>query len=250
MRVGVVYYPGSNCEQDAVWACRQVGLDARLIWHKEKSVDGCEALILAGGFSYGDHLRCGAIARFSPVMRAVENFAADGGLVLGICNGFQILVESGLLPGALLANDGLKFRCQDTVMRVERVDTPYTNACDEGQLLRINMAHYEGNYFAAADTVARLEEEGRVVLRFVTPAGERGGAANPNGSINDIAAVSDKSGRIMGLMPHPERVMDPRLGSADGRFVFESLRNTLAERGTRQESGRPASVTAEAGGGR
>lgn len=230
MRVGVVYYPGSNCEQDAVWACHAVGMEAELVWHKETSVDGYDALVLAGGFSYGDHLRCGAIARFSPVMAAVERFAADGGLLLGICNGFQILVESGLLPGALLANDGLKFRCQDTVMRVERVDTPYTNVCEEGQLLRVNMAHYEGNYFANPDTVAELEEQGRVVLRFVGPEGKRGSRSNPNGSVEDIAAVSDKTGRILGLMPHPERVMDPRLGSADGRFVFESLRNAIAER--------------------
>ncbi len=245
MRVGVVHYPGSNCEQDAVRACRRVGMEAGLVWHKETELDGFDALILAGGFSYGDHLRCGAIARFSPVMGAVERFVAAGGLVLGICNGFQILVECGLLPGALLANDGLKFRCQDTVMRVERVDTPYTNACDEGQLLRVNMAHYEGNYFADEETVAELEEEGRVVLRFVGPDGRRSAGANPNGSIHDIAAISDRSGRVMGLMPHPERAMDSRLGSADGRFVFESLRNAIAER-----NGEPNTVDSLMGVGR
>ena len=154
MRVGVIYYPGSNCEQDAVWACRSVGLEAETIWHKATEVDGYDALILSGGFSYGDYLRCGAIACFSPVTKAVERFAADGGLVLGICNGFQILVEMGMLPGALLANDGLKFRSQDLLMQVERADSPYTTACTPGQVLRLNMAHYEGSYFADPETKA------------------------------------------------------------------------------------------------
>ncbi len=230
MRVGVVYYPGSNCEQDAVWACQAVGLEAETIWHKRSTLQGYDALILAGGFSYGDHLRCGAIARFSPVMAAVERFAADGGLVLGICNGFQVLTEMGMLPGALLANAGLKFRCQDLLMRVERNDSPYTNACDPGQVLRMNMAHYQGNYFADPETVAQLEENGQVVMRFCGPQGERAPRFNPNGSIHDIAAISDPSGRIMGLMPHPERVMDPALGSVDGRFLFESLRDAIAAR--------------------
>ncbi len=227
MRVGVVYYPGSNCEQDAVWACRRTGMDAGLVWHKEKSVDGYDALIVAGGFSYGDYLRCGAIARFSPIMPAIERFAADGGFVLGICNGFQILLESGLLPGALLANDGLKFRCQDLLMRVEHTGSPYTNACQTGQVLRLNMAHYEGNFFAGPDSVAALEDNGQVVMRFCGTAGKREPGFNPNGSINDIAAVSNPEGNVMGLMPHPERVMDPALGSADGRFIFESLRYAI-----------------------
>lgn len=228
MRVGVVYYPGSNCEQDAVWACRLVGMDAELVWHKQRAVEGFDALILAGGFSYGDYLRAGAIACFSPVMQAVEKFAADGGHVLGICNGFQVLVEMGLLPGALLANAGLKFRCQDLLMRVERSDTPYTNACEPGQVLRLNMAHYQGQYFADPETVERLESGGQVVMRFCGPQGQCGAEFNPNGSINDIAAVSDATGRILGLMPHPERVMDAALGSADGWFMFESLRRALA----------------------
>jgi len=204
MRVGVVYYPGSNCEQDAVHACRLVGLDTELVWHKKESLEGCDALILAGGFSYGDHLRCGALAQFSPVMKQVERFAADGHPILGICNGFQILVEMGLLPGALLANDGLKFRCQDTRMQVERTDSPFTNAYDEGQIVRFNMAQ-----------------------RFCGPNGERGAEHNPNGSIRDIAALRNRAGNVMGLMPHPERSLTAELGSADGRLMFESLRNAL-----------------------
>ena len=229
-RVGVVTFPGSNCEQDALWACRLVGMEAELVWHKQRALEEYDALILAGGFSYGDYLRCGAIACFSPIMPAVERFAADGGFLLGICNGFQVLVEAGLLPGALLANDGLKFRCQDVLMRVERADSPYTNACAPGQLLRLNMAHYEGNYFADEETLDRLEQRGQVVMRFCGPDGRRAPEYNPNGSRRDIAAVCDEGGRVMGLMPHPERVMLPAFGSADGRFVFESLRRAIAAR--------------------
>lgn len=232
MRVGVVYYPGSNCEQDAAWACRLVGMEAELVWHKRQSVDGYDALILAGGFSYGDYLRAGAIARTSPVMQAVERFAVDGGFVLGICNGFQVLVEMGLLPGALLANDGLKFRCQDLLMCVERNESPYANACEPGQVLRLNMAHYQGQYYADDETLAAIENNGQVVMRFCGPQGQRAPEFNPNGSINDIAAVSDPSGRILGLMPHPERALDAALGSADGWFIFESLRRTLAGEAT------------------
>lgn len=230
MRVGVVYYPGSNCEQDAVHACRMVGLETELVWHKQESLDGCDALIVAGGFSYGDHLRCGALAQFSPVMKHVERFAGEGHPILGICNGFQILVEMGLLPGALLANAGLKFRCQDTRMQVERNDSPFTNACDEGQILRINMAHYEGNYFADEATLADIEANGQVVMRFCGPNGERGPEHNPNGSINDIAALRNQAGNVLGLMPHPERTLTAELGAADGLLMFESLRDALADR--------------------
>lgn len=228
MRVGVVYYPGSNCEQDAAWAARMVGMEADYVWHADEDVSGYDALVLAGGFAYGDYLRVGALARFSPVMRAVERFAADGGLVLGICNGFQVLVEAGMLPGALLPNDGLKFRCQDVLMRVDRTDTPYTNACRRGQVLRINMAHYEGNYVADEETLDELEANGQVVMRFSGPDGERSPAFNPNGSARDIAAVADRSGRVLGLMPHPERSMVEAMGSSDGRFVWESLRAAIA----------------------
>jgi phosphoribosylformylglycinamidine synthase len=236
MRVGVVHFPGSNCEQDASFACRQVGLEAEHVWHKQSQIEGFEALILAGGFSYGDHLRCGAIACSSPIMPAVERFAADGGLVLGICNGFQILAEMGMLPGTLLANDGLKFRCQDTLMRVERNDSPFTNACEVGQVLGINMAHYEGNYFADPETLQRLEANGQVVMRFGTGEDDSVGAFNPNGSIADIAALSNEAGNVMGLMPHPERAMRSALGSTDGRFMFESLRRAIETRNRDCES--------------
>ncbi len=247
MRVGVVYFPGSNCEQDAVYACRQVGLEAEYIWHKQSRIEGFGALILAGGFSYGDHLRCGAIACSSPIMPAVERFAADGGLVLGICNGFQILAEMGMVPGTLLANDGLKFRCQDTLMRVERNDSPFTNACEVGQVLRINMAHYEGNYFAEPETLQRLEANGQVIMRFGPAGDDSDGEFNPNGSIVGIAAVSNEAGNVMGLMPHPERAMQAALGSADGRFVFESLRRAIEARDRDSEAfvvleGEPAGV--------
>jgi phosphoribosylformylglycinamidine synthase len=243
MRVGVVYYPGSNCEQDAVHACRLVGLEAELVWHKQESIEGCDALIIAGGFSYGDYLRCGAIAQFSPVMKHVERFAADGHPILGICNGFQILVEMGLLPGALLANDGLKFRCQDTRLRVERTNSPFTNACNEGQILRLNMAHYEGNYFADAETMAEIEANDQIVMRFCGPDGERGAEHNPNGSMDDIAALRNEAGNVMGLMPHPERMLNAELGSADGRFMFESLRDALGgEAATDLE---PAGISAD-----
>jgi len=245
MRVGVVYYPGSNCEQDAVHACRLVGLDTELVWHKRESLDGCDALIIAGGFSYGDHLRCGALAQFSPVMKLVERFATDGHPILGICNGFQVLVEMGLLPGALLANDGLKFRCQDTLMQVERTDSPFTNACTRGQILRFNMAHYEGNYFADEATLADIEANGQVVMRFCGPDGERGGEHNPNGSIHDIAALRNRAGNVMGLMPHPERVLTAELGSADGLLMFESLRNALMEDPPAEIATSPQPVEAE-----
>ncbi len=230
MSVGVVYYPGSNCEQDAVHAARLVGLEAGTVWHRDTDLSRYEALIIAGGFSYGDHLRAGALARFSPVMGAMERYVADGGMVLGICNGFQVLVEAGLLPGALMPNAGLKFRCQDLLMRVERNDLPYTRACAEGQVLRLNMAHYEGCFYVDELTAQRLEKNGQIAMRFCGPRGERASRFNPNGSVNDIAAVSDESGRVMGLMPHPERCMEPALGSDDGRYIFNSLREAIVAR--------------------
>jgi len=248
MRVGVVCFPGSNCEQDAVWACRAVGMDAETVWHQRTDVSAYEALIIAGGFSYGDYLRCGAIACFSPVMKSVRRFAADGGAVLGICNGFQILVEMGMLPGALLANDGLKFRCQDTLMRVESTESAFTNACRRGQVLRMSMAHYEGNYFADPETLQRLEDNGQVLMRFCGPEGQRAPEFNPNGSAEDIAAIADESGRVMGLMPHPERSMRSLLGSADGRFLFESLRRDLAGDRAPKSDGAVTADIAEAGG--
>lgn len=224
MRVGVVVFPGSNCDHDTLHAFRTLpGVEVDMLWHKDTELDGCDLVVLPGGFSYGDYLRSGAIARLSPMMQAVERFAADGGHVMGICNGWQILVEAGLLPGALRPNAGLKFRCQDVDVRVERTDTPYTGRCRQGDVLRLHIAHYEGNYFADPETLQQLEDDGRVVLRYCGPNGERQPRYNPNGSAHDIAGICSPNGRVFGLMPHPERCIDARLGSTDGRSILESL---------------------------
>ncbi len=215
MRFGVVVFPGSNCDHDAWYAVSQnLGQPCELIWHDSTNLGNADALILPGGFSYGDYLRCGAIAKFSPVMAAVKKFAADGGLVLGICNGFQILVESGLLPGALLRNRGLKFVCRPVSLRVETINSPFTSAAARGQILRVPVAHGEGCYFADDRTLDQLEAEDRVALRYLN---------NPNGSARDIAGVLSPQRNVMGLMPHPERASDPLLGSSDGRVIFESI---------------------------
>jgi phosphoribosylformylglycinamidine synthase len=219
MRFGVVVFPGSNCDHDAWYAVsHNLGQPCEFIWHDSSSLGNADAVILPGGFSYGDYLRCGAIAKFSPVMAAVRKFAADGGLVLGICNGFQILVESGLLPGALLRNRDLKFVCREVTLRVETTNSPFTSAAARGQLLHFPVAHGEGCYFADERTLDRLEADDRVVLRYVD---------NPNGSLRDIAGILSERRNVMGLMPHPERASDPLLGSADGRVIFESMVNSL-----------------------
>jgi phosphoribosylformylglycinamidine synthase I len=219
MRFGVVVFPGSNCDHDAWYAVsHNLGQPCDFIWHDATSLGNVDAVILPGGFSYGDYLRCGAIAKFSPVMAAVRKFAADGGLVLGICNGFQILVESGLLPGVLVRNRGLKFVCRDVTLRVETVNSPYTSLAARGQLLRVPVAHGEGCYFADARTLDQLEAEDRVVLRYMD---------NPNGSLRDIAGILSEGRNVMGLMPHPERASDPLLGSVDGRVILESMVNSL-----------------------
>jgi len=219
MRFGVVVFPGSNCDHDAWYAVsHNLGQPCEFIWHDSPSVGDVDAVILPGGFSYGDYLRCGAIAKFSPVMGAVRKFATDGGLVLGICNGFQILVESGLLPGALLRNRDLKFVCRDVTLRVETVNSPFTSAAERGQLLRVPVAHGEGCYFADDRTLDQLEAEDRVVLRYVD---------NPNGSLRNIAGILSERRNVMGLMPHPERASDPLLGSADGRVILQSMVNSL-----------------------
>jgi phosphoribosylformylglycinamidine synthase len=219
MRFGVVVFPGSNCDHDASYAVsHNLGQPCEFIWHDSSSLGNADAVILPGGFSYGDYLRCGAIAKFSPVMAAVRKFAADGGLVLGICNGFQILVESGLLPGALLRNRDLKFVCRDVTVRVETANSPFTSAARKGRLLRVPVAHGEGCYFADDRTLDQLEAEDRVVLRYVD---------NPNGSERNIAGILSESRNVMGLMPHPERASDPLLGSTDGRVIFESMVNSL-----------------------
>jgi phosphoribosylformylglycinamidine synthase subunit PurQ / glutaminase len=219
MRFGVVVFPGSNCDHDAGYAVtHNLGQQAEYIWHDASSLGQVDAVILPGGFSYGDYLRCGAIAKFSPVMNAVRKFAADGGLVLGVCNGFQILVESGLLPGALLRNRELKFVCRDVTVRVETANTPFTASATRGQLLRLPVAHGDGCYFADERTLDALEKEDRVVARYLD---------NPNGSLRDIAGICSERRNVMGMMPHPERAADVLMGSTDGRVILESMVHSL-----------------------
>jgi phosphoribosylformylglycinamidine synthase len=223
MKFAVVVFPGSNCDHDAHYAASHVlGQQAELIWHKDTSLRGADAVILPGGFAHGDYLRTGAIARFSPIMKSVQEFAAQGGPVLGICNGFQVLLEAGLLPGAMLRNKSLHFRCEHLHVRVEQTDTPFTAACEPGRILRIPIAHGEGNYYAAPDVVARLEENRQVIFRYVTAAGEITDEANPNGSVNNIAGICNEARNVVGLMPHPERACELAVGSADGLVLFES----------------------------
>ena len=228
MRCAVVVFPGSNCDHDAWYAVRHVlGEQAEFVWHKDTSLGGADVVILPGGFSHGDYLRTGAIARFSPIMAAVQAFARSGGPVLGICNGFQVLLECGLLPGAMLRNRDLKFHCEIVGLRVERTDTPFTSAARIGQVLRLPVAHGEGNYYAPPDTLAALEAAGRVVFRYANARGETTDDANPNGSLNNIAGICSEGRNVVGLMPHPERACEAALGSADGLVLFESVVKTL-----------------------
>ncbi|MCX5766764.1 MAG: phosphoribosylformylglycinamidine synthase subunit PurQ [Gemmatimonadetes bacterium] len=224
MKVGVVRFPGSNCDEDAVLAVvEQLHEEAVLLWHKDHDLQGSDLIILPGGFSYGDYLRSGAIARFSPIMQEVVAHAKRGGPVIGICNGFQIACEAGLLPGALLRNDSLQFRSMQVTIRVEQTNTCFTRAATKGQLLTMPIAHGDGRYTADDATIARLEDEGRVVFRYVDEAGEAVASANPNGSLHNIAGVTNDAGNVVGLMPHPERAVDALLGSADGRVLMESM---------------------------
>ena len=229
MKFAVVVFPGSNCDHDAYHAAKHVlGQDAEFVWHKETGLHGADVVVLPGGFSHGDYLRTGAIARFSPVMDAVKAFAAAGGPVLGICNGFQILLEAGLLPGAMLRNRGLKFRCEHVYVRVEQIDTPFTFACRTGQVLKIPIAHGEGNYFTTPDQLRRLEQNRQIVFRYVNAAGEVADEANPNGSIEAIAGICSEGRNVVGLMPHPERACELAIGSSDGLVIFESVVAALA----------------------
>ncbi len=231
MNFAVLQFPGSNCDQDVVHVLRDVlGHSARLLWHKDKSLGNTDAVLIPGGFSYGDYLRTGAIARFSPVMAAVQEFAAAGGPVLGICNGFQILCEAGLLPGALIRNRSLQFRCEHVYLKTETPDSPFTNQVPAGKLLRIPVAHGEGCYFADAETLAALEANHQVLWRYVNAKGEPAENANPNGSVSNIAGVCNQARNVAGLMPHPERASEPILGCADGRLVFESLIHFLSKK--------------------
>ena len=230
MKFGVVMFPGSNCDHDTYHVISKViGQPVDFIWHRQSSVGDCDAIILPGGFSYGDYLRTGAIARFSPVMGAVKDFASRGGLVMGICNGFQILCEAGLLPGALLRNKNLKFICEHVNMRVEAVDTPFTNRCRRGQVLSVPIAHGDGNYFCDAETLRELQRENRIVFKYSREDGVLDDASNPNGSLDNIAGICNRERNVLGLMPHPERASEALLGSNDGRIIFYSLADTLAE---------------------
>ena len=231
MKFAVVVFPGSNCDEDAFHATTAVlGQQAEYIWHKETSLRGADAVILPGGFAHGDYLRTGAMARFSPIMRAVEAFASAGGPVLGICNGFQILLEAGLLPGAMLRNRDLKFHCEHVHIRVEQRDTPFTLECRPGQVLKVPIAHGEGNYFAEPEVIARLEANRQVVFRYTDAGGRVTDESNPNGSAAAIAGLCNEARNVVGLMPHPERACEAALGSADGRVIFESVMLCAASR--------------------
>jgi len=231
MRFGIVVFPGSNCDEDAYYAATDVfGLDAEYLWHKDADLQGADVIILPGGFAHGDYLRTGAMARFSPIMSQVRAFAEQGGPVLGICNGFQILLEAGMLPGAMLRNRELKYRCEHVHLRVEHTDTPFTCAAAPGQILRIPIGHGEGNYFAAPDVLDRLEGNRQVILRYTDPQGRLADAWNPNGSANAIASVCNESRNVVGMMPHPERACEPLLGGVDGRLIFESVVTAMAIR--------------------
>jgi phosphoribosylformylglycinamidine synthase subunit PurQ / glutaminase len=228
MKFGVVVFPGSNCDHDAFYAVSNVlHKPVEFIWHQSQDLANCDAIILPGGFAHGDYLRTGAIARFSPVMKSVEKFAHDGGMVLGICNGFQILLEAGLLPGAMMRNSGLRYICRHVHIRVEQTDTPFTNAAQRGQILTVPIAHNEGNYNCDDATLAGLEKNHQIVFRYTTPSGSNDDAGNPNGSMHNVAGICNRERNVAGLMPHPERAVESALGSADGLVIFKSMVEAL-----------------------
>lgn len=233
MNFAVLQFPASNCDQDAIHALRNVlGHSARYVWHKETSLGDVDAVIVPGGFSYGDYLRCGAIARFSPVMRAVQQFANGGGLVLGICNGFQVLCEAGLLPGALIRNRDLQFHCEHIHLKTLTTDSPFTNRIPQDKLLKVPIAHGEGCYFADEETLTKLKGENRILWQYCNASGEITEQSNPNGSLWNIAGICNERRNVAGLMPHPERACETILGSADGCLIFQSLLHALKERQT------------------
>jgi phosphoribosylformylglycinamidine synthase len=228
MRFGIVVFPGTNCDRDCWHVVKRVlNCDAEFVWHEERDVSRFDCIILPGGFSYGDYLRVGAVARFSPVMESVRDFAEKGGLVIGICNGFQILVEAGLLPGALVRNKTTHFICKFVNLRVENAATPFTNQCKVGQVLRIPIAHNDGRFFCDEESLKRLERNGQIVFRYCTPEGEVTEEANPNGSIENIAGIVNERGNVLGMMPHPERASEKLLGSEDGLLIWRSILSTL-----------------------
>jgi phosphoribosylformylglycinamidine synthase len=225
---GIIVFPGSNCDHDAHYVAGNIlQQNARLIWHKEGSLGDVDVVILPGGFSYGDYLRCGAIARFSPIMKDVVRFAKSGGVVIGICNGFQILTEAGLLPGALLRNKSLQFICRTVPLRIETTSSRFTNQCTQGEVIHIPIAHGDGNYFADEETIRHLEDNGRVLFRYCDDDGNVTPEANPNGSINNIAGIMNEEGNVLGMMPHPERASDCVLRLTDGLKIFSSALNSF-----------------------
>ncbi len=226
MKWAIIRFPGSNCDEDARFALKKAGMEAEFVWHTERELKGFDGVFLPGGFSYGDYLRAGALAAKSPVMEAVRHFAQEGRYVIGVCNGFQVLTEAGILPGALLANLNLHFTCKEVGVRVERVDLPFTRLYRKGQVLKLPIAHAEGRYYADEDTLARLEGEGRVVFRYAPLKGE--GDYNPNGSLNDIAGIVNEKGNVLGMMPHPERAVDEILGNTDGLPFFLGMVKEVA----------------------
>jgi phosphoribosylformylglycinamidine synthase I len=228
MNVGVVVFPGSNCDHDCQYVLGEIlGQSVQMVWHKESSLNGLDAVILPGGFSYGDYLRTGAIARFSPVMKAVKEFAAAGGYVLGICNGFQILLEAGVLPGGMLRNRSLSFICKDVYVRVENAATPFTSRCEPAQVLKLPIAHADGNYYTDDVTLSQLKANAQIVFRYCAPDGQLTPEANPNGSLDHIAGIINAKGNVLGMMPHPERCAEEVLGNDDGRLILLSMLDAL-----------------------
>jgi phosphoribosylformylglycinamidine synthase len=229
MKFGVIIFPGSNCDQDAFWTVENVlKQQATFLWHESHDLQNVDAIIVPGGFAFGDYLRTGAIAKFSPVMESVRKFADQGGIVIGICNGFQILCEAGLLPGALMRNSGLKYVCKPVNVRVENTDTPFTNACTQGEVLCIPIGHMEGNYFCDEATLAELKRNQQIVFRYCSPSGEITPESNPNGSLENIAGICSPGRNVLGMMPHPERSSEPELGGTEGFKIFESLVGAMA----------------------
>lgn len=228
MKFGVIIFPGSNCDHDSYHAVvTSTGQQAVFLWHESHNLENCDAIIIPGGFAYGDYLRTGAIARFAPIMQQVARFASSGGLVIGICNGFQILCEAGMLPGALMRNAGLKYVCKQVYLRVENPETPFTNVCRKGDVLQIPIGHMEGNYYCDAATLTKLAQQNRIVFRYCTPQGEITRESNPNGSLENIAGICNEGHNVLGMMPHPDRSSESLLGSADGAKVFSSMAAAL-----------------------
>ena len=231
MKIGVVVFPGSNCDHDTCFVAKEVlGLECVFLWHNDRTLQDVDVVILPGGFSYGDYLRCGAVAKFSSIMDQIRQFASRGGLVFGICNGFQILQEAGLLPGVMLRNRGLKFICEHVHVRVERNDLPLTVGCRVGQVLRLPIAHNEGNFYGDPGMLDRIEQNRQVVFRYCDPTGSVADAANPNGSMHGIAGICNREGNVFALMPHPERASEAALGGDDGRYLFQSLARRVEPR--------------------